>query len=366
MPKALTKQHGALKSVAPALKAIAALRREISTASSLDQLNDISNAAAGLQRRFKPVKEVADEAGLVWTEAEIRLWRELKALEDEVGKAKGTAGRLTGPGRGKKNGGAIVAPPFTADAPTRLELGLGGDAGKKRVARAKKLAEIAGAKLDEVIAGLKADDKPVTPNSILAAIRQANKDKKTHDLASAVFSESGPFDVAVIDPPWTVQKIDRDVRPNQDAFDYPTMTLDEIEAWWRSDLADKLKPDCHVFVWTTNKLLPATFELLGRVGPRYVLTMVWHKSGGFQPVGLPQYNCEFIVYARLGAPPFVDTKDFNCCFSAPRREHSRKPDDFYDTIRRVTGGSRIDVFSREARDGFAQYGNEVSKFAKVA
>lgn len=144
MPKALTKQHGALKSVAPALKAIAALRREISTASSLDQLNDISNAAAGLQRRFKPVKEVADEAGLVWTEAEIRLWRELKALEDEVGKAKGTAGRLTGPGRGKKNGGAIVAPPFTADAPTRLELGLGGDAGKKRVARAKKLAEIAG------------------------------------------------------------------------------------------------------------------------------------------------------------------------------------------------------------------------------
>jgi|RhiMetdeSRZDD1v2_1073273.scaffolds.fasta_scaffold2197753_1 hypothetical protein len=32
-------------------------------------------------------------------------------------------------------------------------------------------------------------------------------------------------------------------------------------------------------------------------------------------------------------------------------------------VRRVTDGRRIDVFSREAREGFAQYGNEIGKFA---
>jgi N6-adenosine-specific RNA methylase IME4 len=97
-------------------------------------------------------------------------------------------------------------------------------------------------------------------------------------------------------------------------------------------------------------------------GFRYVCMFVWHKPGGFQPVGLPQYNCEFVIYARLGTPRFVSTKDFFCCFSATRREHSRKPDEFYDLIERVTEGPRIDVFSREKRNGYAQYGNETEKF----
>ena len=45
---------------------------------------------------------------------------------------------------------------------------------------------------------------------------------------SAIFSETGPFDVVVIDPPWPMQKIDRDERPNQAEFDYPIMTIDEL------------------------------------------------------------------------------------------------------------------------------------------
>lgn len=91
--------------------------------------------------------------------------------------------------------------------------------------------------------------------------------------------------------------------------------------------------------------------------------MVWYKPGGFQPVGLPQYNCEFVVYGRKGALEFIDTKAFPCCFYAKRREHSRKPDEFYDLIRRVTSGPRADVFSREPHAGFAQYGNEINKFS---
>lgn len=177
--------------------------------------------------------------------------------------------------------------------------------------------------------------------------------------ATQVHIPAGKFSTIVIDPPWPMEKIERDVAPDQVAFDYPTMSEDQLAAF---PVADMAADDCHLFCWTTHKFLPMSLRLLDAWGFRYVLTMVWHKPGGFQPFGLPQYNCEFAIYARRGTPTFADTKAFNVCFQAPRREHSRKPDEFYDVIRRVTTGPRIDVFSREARDGFDQYGNETSKF----
>jgi N6-adenosine-specific RNA methylase IME4 len=163
-----------------------------------------------------------------------------------------------------------------------------------------------------------------------------------------------------------MQKIDRDERPNQDAFDYPVMQVADMEAFWKKEIEPRCNPDLHVFTWTTQKFLPAAIELAKACGLRYVLTMVWHKPGGFQPIGLPQYNAEFIVYARRGSPIFTDTKDFNACNEWQRREHSRKPAEFYQLIRRVTGGSRCDYFAREAHPGFAQFGNQIDKFDEAA
>jgi N6-adenosine-specific RNA methylase IME4 len=172
---------------------------------------------------------------------------------------------------------------------------------------------------------------------------------------------AGKFGTIIVDPPWNMQKIEREVRPNQIGFDYPTMTEAELAAW--PVVNDLAAEDCHLFCWTTQRFLPAAIALTDHWGFRYCLTMVWAKPGGMQPMGLPQYNCEFVVYGRRGAPSFVETRDFFCCFSGARREHSRKPDGFYDVIRRVTAEPRIDVFSREVRDGFAQFGNETGKFS---
>ena len=190
---------------------------------------------------------------------------------------------------------------------------------------------------------------------------QIKREENILKLVNAPPPPPGKYRAIVIDPPWDMKRIDCDVRIDQhgSGFDYPTMSHDEIGLLPIGKMADD---DCHLFCWTTQKHLPPTLKIIEQWGFKYVLVMVWHKPGGFQPFGLPQYNCEFVVYARKGAPEFIDTKAFPCCFAAPRREHSRKPDEFYDVIRRVTNGPRIDVFSREARDGFSQYGNEVSKF----
>ena len=197
------------------------------------------------------------------------------------------------------------------------------------------------------------DPRNVTQSRLLQLIhRIANKGKQDENrIAAGDFSQL--YDVIVVDPPWPMEKIERDVRPNQSVFDYLTMTEEELAGFLLP-----MRADCHVWLWTTHRFLPMAFRLLAAWALQYVCTFVWHKPGGFQPVGLPQYNCEFALYARHGSPTFTSTRAFNVCFDAPRGTHSEKPDAFYAMVRRVTDGDRIDIFNRRTIEGFTGWGNQ--------
>lgn len=222
------------------------------------------------------------------------------------------------------------------------------------VQRAKQIIECGD---DGLIA--KVEGGEITVNKAVTEIKKAEQQKRNKRIAALdPGSLDKRYNVVVVDPPWPMQKIEREVRPNQTGLGYPTMTIEEISA-----LEIPSSDDCHLWLWTTHKFLPTALMVLEGWSFKYVCTFVWHKPGGPQPVNLPQYNCEFVLYARKGAPHFEDTKAFPTCFQAPRAEHSVKPAHFYNVVRRVTDGARLDMFNRRAIKGFDAWGNECVRLA---
>lgn len=187
---------------------------------------------------------------------------------------------------------------------------------------------------------------------ITAVATEAKRREIQHDMEEPPVAD-GEYDVIILDPPWPMEKVEREAAPMQVEFDYPVMQEIELE-----DLTIPAADDCHVWCWATHKFLPMCLRLVAKWGFKYVCTFVWHKPGGFQPFNLPQYNCEFAVYARKGTPTFTETKAFPVCFDAKRGKHSEKPQEFYDMVARVTHGRRLDMFNRRKIKGFDGWGNE--------
>ena len=233
------------------------------------------------------------------------------------------------------------------------------EAGRVSVSAASDIATLDRAEQEVVVA--KGEDEILKMATKIRKERSAESREQKAKMrmeALAIKPPEGKYRTIMIDPPWDMERIQMENRTfDKESFDYPTMSLDEIK-----DFKLPAHEECHLWLWTTQKYLRPSFDLLDAWDFTYLATFVWHKNGGFQPVGLPQFNCEFVLLARKGGQPFIETKQFFTCFNAPRREHSRKPDEFYDVVKRVCPEPRIDIFSREDRDGYDVWGLEAGMF----
>lgn len=165
------------------------------------------------------------------------------------------------------------------------------------------------------------------------------------------------YDLIVIDPAWEVGKIQRKVRPNQKPqLDYITMPFDEIKALPIGEMADT---NSVIFLWTIQKWLPKSFELLDAWGFKYQRTLTWDKKNGMCLFGF-HHRTEFVLFGYKGKiEMYPKRKAIPTVFEGKSERHSAKPDEFYKLVQGL-GKNRVDLFARREREGWDVFGNEVN------
>ena len=177
-----------------------------------------------------------------------------------------------------------------------------------------------------------------------------------------------PYDILCIDPPWPKKKGGkRTARPNQGrALDYSTMSISDIFYLLDKEIFTLAK-DCHtVFLWNVEQfLIDGEREMTNR-GYRLHARMIWDKENGIAPAFSLRYSHEYVSWFYKPKFTKVSTETrgkFCSVFREKPREHSRKPDIFYSIVDKwFPQMSKIDVFSREERTGWDQYGNQTNHF----
>lgn len=184
----------------------------------------------------------------------------------------------------------------------------------------------------------------------------------------------GHYRAISADPPWRF-KTWSDTRQHKSAQRYyDVMTTNDIAELPVSKLA---ADDCMLFLWAINPMIPQALDVMKSWGFTYkTIAFTWAKTTPrtdwtWAPkwhIGLGYWtraNTETCLLGTRGKPERVG-RDVRQLLIAPRREHSRKPDEFYSSVERLVSGPYLELFSRQRRPGWTCWGNEANKFAEAA
>lgn len=186
----------------------------------------------------------------------------------------------------------------------------------------------------------------------------------------------GRYKCVALDPPWRFNAGTKG-RPQH----YPRMTDAEIAAMPLAELADPA--GCFYFMWITSPLTERfwlkIYPAWKRQGLRYsARAFVWaktlqsrgdllftHRNAFHIGQGLTtRKNVEDVLLFKIGKPKRI-AANVRELVIAPIRQHSRKPDEFYDRVELFCDGPRLEIFAREPRPGWDVSGNQTEKFVAV-
>ncbi len=182
------------------------------------------------------------------------------------------------------------------------------------------------------------------------AVRRAQDEKQIIGLAPV----AGKFKTLVLDPPW---QYDADFL-GRGKPTYATTGHAELLAL---PVANWAEENCHLYLWTTNAMFPAAFELLAKWGFRHNTILTWAKPY----FGLGTHfrgQTEHVIFGIRGALA-TRSNSISTLFEAPVGGHSEKPEKFYEIVRAASYPPYGEAFQRQARLGFVNLFQQISEVA---
>jgi N6-adenosine-specific RNA methylase IME4 len=167
------------------------------------------------------------------------------------------------------------------------------------------------------------------------------------------------YPVILADPPWDYQLYNETTGSSRAADKYyPTMKLKEICDLPVADIATN---NAILFLWTTAPHLQQSFEVLAAWGFEYKTNAVWVKHAQGLGFFLRGQHELLLIATRGDIPcPLPENRPASV-IEAPRREHSRKPDEAYELIERMYPElPKIELFARGKREGWSAWGNQAA------
>ncbi len=220
--------------------------------------------------------------------------------------------------------------------------------------QARKLGALPDGRFETAVA--EARDR--VTNAAANAIKQQQREMLHEELRRGNRPlPKGKFAVIYADPPWNWKT--RSERGEQNAErHYPTEDLEAIKSLPVDDLA---AADCVLLLRAIGPMLPHALEVIEAWGFTYkTIAFSWVKTtlDGSRPRHGQGYwtraNVELCLLATRGNPSRVNA-DVQQVVEAPRREHSRKPDEVAEQIERLVPGPYIELFARHPREGWAAW-----------
>lgn len=219
--------------------------------------------------------------------------------------------------------------------------------------RAQQLAEIPENEIAEHLNQIEGSTGEITKAAVL---RAAAKLQQKKDPEPVTGWPDGQYRILYADPPWSYndQRL-ATVAGGGAVAQYPPMSTDAICALAVPSLALR---DSVLFLWATSPLLPDAHRVLESWGFTYKASFVWDKQRGFNG----HYNDvrhELLLVGIKGKCQPQAEKLPPSVVSEKKTRHSAKPKTFREIIDSLyPHGPRIELFAREAPEGWDVWGNE--------
>lgn len=172
------------------------------------------------------------------------------------------------------------------------------------------------------------------------------------------------------DPPWPFAVRSALGEGRSATQHYSVMTMPEI---MRLPVADMAADSCALFLWVTNPTLPAALDVMRAWGFTYKAVafcwakrtptdQAWHMGLGYWT----RANVELVLLGTRGRP-IRNARDVRQLVVAPRREHSRKPDEVRAGIERLVPGPYVELFARTRVPGWdVAFSDQADRFLAAA